>query len=379
MKSYFPLIGLLISTVIWCQSPPENGTPSAVSRTVQPDPLRLTRELRAVIDRDELVAAVDLAAKLDALIQAKQSAWLIRDAQERVNEVLTWLPADTESVWVNQEPFTLRADESLELMGERPILLQSLDRLCAMDEGKYYRALSGRTIRLAVAGGRNMRGSGPALAIPGPIAAQDVAYFYFFSEAVDLPTPDELVQGRPVWRGVAKIDAGPPTWPSRERQEREDENWMSLARPDLLVLTNNKELLDEILLRILHGSKTRALPATLPEWNHVNLHAPFWGLRHYTDQSRQRPGERGFTNAELPYPDGVAVGATIQLDTAQQRLEIRYLSQAQLAQRRGNNLRRQFQIDQPENGVWRLVSDARQRGPWPVHLALMMLGFGMYR
>jgi hypothetical protein len=358
----------------------EQRTPVTESRPIQPDPLPIVRELRSVIERDELGAAADLAAKLDAVVQAKQSAWLIRDAHERVDQVLTWLPAETESIWANQEPFTLQADESLDLMTSRPTLLQSLDRLCALDDGKYYRALSGRTIRLVIAGGRNMGGQGEVIGIPGPIAAQDVAYFYFFSEPVELPGHDELMEGHPVWRGVAKIDAGAPLQPRQKRPQREDENWMSLTRPDLLVLTNKRELLSEVLSRILHGSKIRALPPTLPEWNQVDRNAPFLGLRHYADQSKPKPGERGFKNAYLPYPDAAAVGTVVQIDTERQRLEILYLSQVRPAQRgTSDSLRREFQIDQPQAGVWRLVSDIGQRGPWPVHLALMMLGFGMYR
>jgi hypothetical protein len=378
VKSYFPLVGLLISPVLWSQSsnPPSPPQKQLLS---QPDPLPLVRELRGMIDHDELVAAADLAAKLDAVVQAKQSAWLIRDAHERVDQVLTWLPIDTESIWVNQEPFTIQANESLELMGLRPISVQSLDRLFALNDGEFYRALSGRTIRLVIAGGRNMQGPLSARSVPGPIAAQDVAYFYFFSDAVELPTPDELVQGRPVWRGVAKIDAGEPPRARAQRHKRVDENWMSCARPDLLVLTNKKELLAEILLRISHGSKTRALPATLPEWNQVDQQAQLWGLRHYSDQSKPKPDERGFKNAYLPSPDGLAVGATVQIDAAQ-RLEVRYLSHANPAQHGpGDIWRDQCQIDQPQPGVWRLVSDARARGPWPVWFAMMMLGFGMYQ
>jgi hypothetical protein len=107
-----------------------------------------------------------------------------------------------------------------------------------------------------------------------------------------------------------------------------------------------------------------------------------WGLRHYADASKPKQGEQGFAAADLPhYPDRKAVGATVRFDSLTQRVEITYLSSAELSRRRGaaDLLAREFQVDQPEAGVWRLVSDVQARGPFPVHSALIMLGFGMYR
>jgi hypothetical protein len=165
----------------------------------------------------------------------------------------------------------------------------------------------------------------------------------------------------------------------QDPQKREDESWVALARPDLLVLTNKKDLLREILDRIANGSKSRALPADLPEWSQVDRTASFWAIRHYSAQSKPKPEERGFQNAELPQPDGAALGVAVQFDTEGQRLEIRYLSEAKPAQRGpGDVSQSQFQLDRPQEGVWRLVSDIRERGPFPVHFAMTMLGFGVY-
>src|SRR5207244_3093678 len=109
--------------------------------------------------------------------------------------------------------------------------------------------------------------------------------------------------------------------------------------------------------------------------------APFWGARRYTTQSLPKSGERGCEAAELPQPDCSAIGVTVRLDSVQQRLEVRYLSEKEPAQRgySSDTVHREFQVDQPQTGVWRFVSDVQKRGPWPVHFALIMLGFGMYR
>jgi hypothetical protein len=279
-----------------------------------------------------------------------------------------------ESLWVNQEPFIIKPEESVGVLWGRPIQVYSMDRLAALDHGNMYRALGNATVRLVVAAGRNLREG--QLGIPGPMTTQDVAYFYFFADPVKLPSPDESVQGRPVWRLTAKIDSGASPQPGVRRTQREDENWIALARPDLLILVNRRELLGQVLKQADGKPTTRALAADLPEWAHVDQSAPFWGLRHYTAQSKPKRGEPGFGLADLPRPDGSAIGVTVQFDPARQRLEIRYLSGGRPRQL---NLDRQFQVEHPETGVWRLLSDVQARGPWPVHFALSTLGFGEYR
>lgn len=350
----------------------------------QTELLRLTDELRSAITQQKLTLAANLAAKLDDAVKAQQHAWLIRDADQRVEEVLTWLPVDTESLWVNQNPFVVKADESLSLLNGRATELYSVDRLSALSNGRFYRLLSGRTIRLVVAGTRNIIHS-QELSVPAVLPKRDVAYFYFLSEPIDLGSQDEYIQKRPVWRAPANIDdIRVPFRPGVERPQLEDENWLALARPDLLVVTNSKELLGETLERIEHGSQTRAYPPSLTEWKHVDRRASFWGLRHYTDQAKPKPNERGYVNAALPEPDGaaagVAAGVAVNFDAAGQRLEIRYLSQAPLtAADPAEMVHGQFLIDQAEPGVWRLVSDIKAKGDFPVHFALAMLGFGGYR
>jgi hypothetical protein len=324
----------------------------------------LTRELRTAIQNDSLAAASELADKLDGAVQQRYKHWLIRDAGQRVKEVLAWLPGDTESLWVNQEPFVITPAETAEMLYERPAQLYSVDRLMALDGGKFYRALGNHTVRLVVAAARQIRAAGENISVPGRIAAQDLAYFYFFADTVDLPEPDESFEGRPVWHAT-----------------QPDENWITLAQSDLLILSNRRELLADVLRRITGGGSSRALPPDLPEWSQVTRSASFWGLRHYTALSKPKQGDSGFDQAELPRPDGAATGVVMRFDSVSRRLEIRYLSDAQVVQHRGAAaaLLRDFQVDQTQPGVWRLVSDTEERGSWPVHFALTMLGFGMYR
>ena len=353
----------------------------AAQTAVATDPVHLLRELCTAIQDDSLATAAELAGKLNLAVQDRYSAWLIRDADQRIEKALAWLPEDTESVWVNQEPFTIRPELGIDMLWDRPNESYSVDRVAALNGGEFYKALGNHTIRLVVAGARDIHKT-PMSGVPAPVPAEDVAYVFFLAEPIDFASAGESVQGHPVWHAIAKVDAGDVPRPGEKPAQRDDENWLALARPDVMILTNRHALLAEMLERANSGSKTRAMPANLPEWSHVDRSASFWGLRHYADRSNAKPGDPGFDSADLPYyPDGKAVGATVRFDSVSQRLEIIYLSSADLLRRRGaaDLLALEFKVDQPEAGIWRMISDVRARGPFPVHFALVLLGFGMYR
>jgi hypothetical protein len=350
----------------------------AAQTTGDADLLKLTRELRGAVGGDSLSSAADLAGKLDDAVQERYKAWLVRDAGQRVNEVLTWLPPDIESLWVNQEPFTIKPEESLALLYGRPVQAYSTDRLMTVNGGSFYQALGGHILRLVLSAARNI---GERKGIPGIADSEDVAYFYFFADPIDLPLPDDSVEGHAVWLGTAKVFVDGPLQSGVEPAQREDESWIALVRPDLLVLSNRREMLTQILVQMAGGSKSRALPSNLSEWARVNRTVSFWGLRHYSPKSKPARDQRGYDAAELPRPDGAATGVAVQFDHAKQRLEIDYLSPGKLSENSvfADSRKREFQTDQPEAGVWRLISDVRARGDFPVHFAMTMLGFGEYR
>lgn len=338
----------------------------------------LARELRAAIQNDSLAAASEIANRVDDAIQQRYNAWLIRDAGQRVKEVLRWLPDDTESLWVNQEPFLIKPDDSVELLSGRPIQLLCVDRLIALNGGSVYRALSGHTVRLVVAAARQIRQG--VFGNPAPAAEQDVAYFYFFADTVELPQPNESLQEKPVWHASAKVISAYIAEPGVAPAQRDDENWIALARPDLLIVAHRRELLAQILRQIAGGQSSHALPTDLPEWRQVDRSASFWGLRLYTAQPKPAREAPVLGPAQLPQLYG-ATGVTVRFDPVQQRLEIRCLSEADVTPRGGlaGALARSFDVDHPEPRVWRLISDITARGPWPVHEAMTMLGFGDYR
>lgn len=355
----------------------------AAQTTVGSDPAQLLRDLRTAIEHDSLATAAELAGQLNQAVEERYSAWLIRDADQSINATLAWLPADTESVWVNRQPFTIRSDQDMDALAERPSERYSVDRLAALNGGEFYKALGNHTIRLVIAGARDIPKAPLAgTSLPAPISPEDVAYVFFLAQPVEFASPSETIQGHPVWHAIGKLHVSDVAPPGEQPAQRTEENWLALARPEVMILTNRHAILAEMLERVNSGSNTRALPANLPEWSHMDRSASLWGLRHYTDRSKAKRGERAFAAADLPYyPDAKAVGVTVGLDWPNQRLEICYLSSAGLSGRGDpdDTLTTEFQVDQPSAGIWRLVSDVHARGPFPVFFAFAMLGFGMYR
>jgi hypothetical protein len=62
---------------------------------------------------------------------------------------------------------------------------------------------------------------------------------------------------------------------------QEQPRWLAAPRPNVFVTTTSLELLKSIVERMTHRGATRALPPELPEWRYVDLEAPAWGIRHY--------------------------------------------------------------------------------------------------
>jgi hypothetical protein len=215
-----------------------------------------------------------------------------------------------------------------------------------------------------------------AVSMPGPMTAKDVIYFYFLTAPLDLGNPDVVEQASSLWRGTAEIVGSYVPGRGVRPTAHEDTNWLALPKPDLLILSNKKDLLLSVLSHTTNGQATRALPVGLPEWRQADRSADFWGMRHFSAESRPKPGERGCETAELPFPDCRATGATLRFDAAKGTIDIRYLSGANaklLFESVG------FQIGQSQAGVLTLDADAVGRGPMPAAFGLAMLGFGRYQ
>ncbi len=241
-----------------------------------------------------------------------------RDAGVVADRLLTWLPPASESFAFDQRAFAIGE------RNPRPDVVLMTGRLARLNGGAVVNALRGSAVRFAAAGG----------------TASSMVYFYFFDVNLNprlFGNPELLILGRPFWRA----DAG-------------GEVWFTLARPDLLVLAASRDLAAAILGRVLNGSSTRALPASLPEWSEVDRQAPLWGLAHFASSAESR-------------------GLVLGLDAAQ-KLELRCLCASRPAAPQAD-----FQSTQVRKGLWVLRSDILSRGDAPLSFAFAQLGLGEAR
>src|SRR5438105_214913 len=119
----------LVSALLLSAQPPSNQ-----------DPTRLLRDVQNAIGNRDLVDAYDAVSKLDDAIQTRIRTLMVRDARQRVDEVLTWLPATTESLIVSQEPFVIgNSSQRLDAM-------YLMGQLALLNGGTVLSALRGHTV-----------------------------------------------------------------------------------------------------------------------------------------------------------------------------------------------------------------------------------------
>jgi hypothetical protein len=306
------------------------------AQTSVQDPKLLLRDVQIAIGNRDLVEAYDSASKLDDSIQAHLRALMTRDLRQRVDEVLGWMPATTESVIVGQEPFVIETNSL------RPEVAYLLNRVPVLNDGAIFNALRGRTVRIAAVGASEFH--------ERPAAGGVTAFYVFTGNLMPdfLGAPEQDVLGRPVWRAAAG---------------REGQMFLTLGRPNLLVIASTRDLITDALIRIVKRSLPAALSAAMPEWSEIDRASGFWAFRHIPDNR-----------------DPATSGLTVNFDIARMILDVRVLSSSnRMAASVERIASREFQVDRTRLGVLQLKSNLRERGPSPFGAAMALLGFGSYQ
>jgi hypothetical protein len=114
----------------------------------------------------------------------------------------------------------------------------------------------------------------------------------------------------------------------------ESDTWTTLvgfAGPNVLLVATHSNYLREMLFRIKGKNGPKALPETLLEWGYVDVNAQFWGLRHFDRAGRDEDPSSPFWDpskfVKSPWTDEQAVGLTFNYDPATEKgPTITYLS-----------------------------------------------------
>lgn len=256
-----------------------------------------------------------------------------RTFQPSLTEVLSWLPADTETVIGANGPFpvpdldALPNDNSRQpelLPRELELRMRTLALgLFGFKNGGLQGSLKGQTVALAVEGSRGFR---------HPAALGAMLYegceIAVLNGAVTLDRDSFMKNAA----GSAKrFENVGETRIAVFEEGQEDDVWttfVAFPRSNVVLVATNGAYLRTVLARIRGAGGPRALPDNLPEWNYVNTSAPTWGVRHF-----QRGG--AVLDPTSPYqghaaanvPDNGAVGVTFWFEPVNRKLaNVTYLS-----------------------------------------------------
>jgi hypothetical protein len=246
-------------------------------------------------------------------------------------ELLTWLPADTETICVVQKPFTIQdrsKPDGREPYSESAQLIQTLFKgpfgITERSAG-LYRSLFRQKVLCVVEGSRHFECHGDGMMryqgcqITVMESGGDSAWKALEAKARAQPRERARIADSDV---LVVADGAPIGWTF----------FLAHPRPNVLVCATDRGYLTELLGRVGKKAGASALPKDLPEWKQVDTSAPMWALRHFNKQR----GPSDFTSPFFPFPEGddradkAAVGVVFQYKESEKGpiATLRYLSDA---------------------------------------------------
>jgi len=241
-----------------------------------------------VTDIRKALLSICLAAGSSAVCTAQTSPLVPGSLPAKVAQVLSWLPADTETILVANKPFAMprfKPDDSgsdhetstADLIETFELLPLSLFELKA---GLLQNYLMGQRVELAFEGSRHFRNPGGLGELP---------YEGCQIAVLAVATADRTNSFLKRFSNAAvRIDSVAGQKIPVFEEKLENDIWttfVAFPKPNLVLACTNRDYLREVLERIGGKAGRRALSDTLAEWKFVDANAPCWGLRHY-DQSQ---------------------------------------------------------------------------------------------
>lgn len=249
-----------------------------------------------------------------------------------LKRVLSWLPADTETLLVANGPFWM---SNFQIGGQddknRTVTSEELEKqfdgltlgLFSFKGSLLEKHLEGKEVSFALEGSRHFRS--PAGLGELPFEGCALAVFRdglgdrrdaFMKDAAQVAVRMEEIEGQK----VAVFE-----------EPREQDIWtifVTFPQEGVVLVATDKQFLKAMLARMRSAEGERALPDTLPEWKYVNKQAQFWGLRHFDKgQAKEDPTSPFEGRKSANIPDDEAIGLTYQSDPSKERkATLTYLS-----------------------------------------------------
>jgi hypothetical protein len=256
---------------------------------------------------------------------------------DRLEEVLWWLPSDTQTIvvvrgpWRGEIPAFRREGGGGADIGRLDDILRSVISGLSVER----RAGDPRLppVAFALQGSRRFR-SPKDLGLMPYEGANIVVFQQPLGPAAEalkrswLPPDPPFFEGDPIPR--KERIAGHEVL-SYEHKLQSDvwTFYLTQPRPDVLITATDRRYLTVLLSRMSKKGERRALPDDLPEWKHLDAGKAIWAIRHYDrgdardDPSSPLAGGRRAANS----PDDRAVGLVFTLDAGKTDVaSIKYLS-----------------------------------------------------
>jgi hypothetical protein len=240
-----------------------------------------------------------------------------------LQEVLSWLPSDTETISVARGPFDLNSkiaqskpdeDENENRTVTDLELTESFEALplslFGFKDGLLIPRLKNKRVSLAIEGARHFRPPSDLGEMPFEGCAIAV-----FVDDLDTDMASFVKDNRKSILRVEQVE-GQAVAVLREKLERD--MWTAyVAFPNnrMIIVATNRDYLSEVLARLEGKKGNRALPNDLPEWKYVNTDLQFWGLRHYDrTQAKLDPSSPFGGRKSANDPDEQAIGLVYIFD-----------------------------------------------------------------
>jgi hypothetical protein len=237
-----------------------------------------------VTDIRKALLSICLAAGSTAVCTAQTSPLAPGHLPPRVGQVLSWFPADTETILVANKPFAMprfkpddAGPENQTPLSDLPETFELLPlSLFGSEHGLLQNYLMGQRVEIAMEGSRHFRNPGSLGEMP-----YEGCQVAVLAEA-NVNRRDSFLKR---FSNVAvRVDSVAGQRISVFEEKLEDDIWttfVAFPKPNLVLACTNGDYLREVLERIGGKADRRALSDTLAEWKFVGAEGPFWGLRHY--------------------------------------------------------------------------------------------------
>jgi hypothetical protein len=339
--------------------------------------LRLTDELDAAVRAADWNKAAALSNTLKGAASDARNQSMSKGGTELADQVLDWLPPDTETIVIAQQLFKVpQADRP----GADALAMAQgyvLGLLAAVENETLIEALPGRAIRLAALGARQFANHAPKgdMLPLGLIAYQGCAVYSFLEpvpESIFQRKPDESVMGHPVW-----VSKG-----SQNDFKDTDMFLVALPKPDMMLACNDRDFFTQMVSRMAVHQSPRALPASLPEWKQVDRSAPLWAVRHIrVDRAPEDPSYPAHLIGAGPGArDPEITGLTVEFGPSS-AVKARMLAKGDpwkdLAS--SDDFHGEAQPRKVADGIWELsVANKPEAGGMAVFALMAFLGFAVY-